>query len=366
MRPVEALRMQERLTKEMGKPRWQEFAEFYTQQATTHWDEEHRILNHATTYYVANQMNPLLEMGFRDLDDQIAIEYYHIPSPVGFCVFDEPLNVGHRTLWDHADDETPTVHGIRAFSWVTTNTVNEWEEGNTNYPMTGSIVSTGEAGTTAVLCTGYIDTLPEERSYMGDLTPIFTAGLFMGTGLAGLRDYLMKKWGSRANQEDYVPPTTLSAASEFFRTEKPRFPSQDKAALLFAEIDETLNHCKLMMDVWFMMSQKVVEVVPQSTLLPGQLPPLVKKGKRKVRARVPEVSVINLRRKQLVSDDEAGRDQEHQAREWKHQWVVKGHWRSQPYGEGRKLRRPVYIHPHIKGPVDAPLLDNKKVYRLSQ
>lgn len=46
---------------------------------------------------------------------------------------------------------------------------------------------------------------------------------------------------------------------------------------------------------------------------------------------------------------------------YKHRWVVSGHWRSQPYGHERSLRRPVYIAPHVKGPDGAPLLHGEKV-----
>lgn len=41
--------------------------------------------------------------------------------------------------------------------------------------------------------------------------------------------------------------------------------------------------------------------------------------------------------------------------DWSHRWIVRGHWRQQPHGEGRKHRRPVWIAPHIKGPEDKPL-----------
>ena len=44
-----------------------------------------------------------------------------------------------------------------------------------------------------------------------------------------------------------------------------------------------------------------------------------------------------------------------------HRWVVRGHWRNQPWGPGRELRRPVYILPHIKGPDGAPLIGGERV-----
>lgn len=38
-----------------------------------------------------------------------------------------------------------------------------------------------------------------------------------------------------------------------------------------------------------------------------------------------------------------------------HRWIVEGHWRRQPYGPGRTLRRLQYINPYVKGPEDRPL-----------
>lgn len=44
-----------------------------------------------------------------------------------------------------------------------------------------------------------------------------------------------------------------------------------------------------------------------------------------------------------------------------HRWIVSGHWRNQPYGPQRSLRKPVWIAPHMKGPEGAPLLTGEKV-----
>lgn len=46
---------------------------------------------------------------------------------------------------------------------------------------------------------------------------------------------------------------------------------------------------------------------------------------------------------------------DHEARQWTHRWLVHGHWRWQPHGPGRTLRRLTYIRPHVKGPDDLPL-----------
>lgn len=50
---------------------------------------------------------------------------------------------------------------------------------------------------------------------------------------------------------------------------------------------------------------------------------------------------------------------------YRHRWVVRGHWRSQPCGPQRSERRAVYIAPHIKGPDGAPLLHGEKVHVVS-
>jgi hypothetical protein len=52
--------------------------------------------------------------------------------------------------------------------------------------------------------------------------------------------------------------------------------------------------------------------------------------------------------------------------DYRHRWIVSGHWRSQPYGPASSLRRPVWIAPHIKGPEGAPLLTGDKVRAITR
>jgi hypothetical protein len=42
-------------------------------------------------------------------------------------------------------------------------------------------------------------------------------------------------------------------------------------------------------------------------------------------------------------------------REYTHRWIVRPHWRQQPYGPASSLRRAQYIDAHVKGPKDKPL-----------
>ena len=48
-------------------------------------------------------------------------------------------------------------------------------------------------------------------------------------------------------------------------------------------------------------------------------------------------------------------------REYRHRWIVRGHWTHQPHGPRNSLRKLTYRAPYIKGPPDAPLLATQKV-----
>lgn len=66
----------------------------------------------------------------------------------------------------------------------------------------------------------------------------------------------------------------------------------------------------------------------------------------------PLIRVVQLRRAEhpgYQPHDEA----EH--RDYSCQWIVRGHWRQQAYGEGHKERRPIWITPYVKGPPEKPL-----------
>lgn len=77
------------------------------------------------------------------------------------------------------------------------------------------------------------------------------------------------------------------------------------------------------------------------------------------RAQLPErdVRVVHLRRS-LGGEHDMG---DGSGRAYRHRWIVRGHWRNQPWGPGRELRRPVYILPHVKGPDGAPLIGGERV-----
>lgn len=83
------------------------------------------------------------------------------------------------------------------------------------------------------------------------------------------------------------------------------------------------------------------------------------KARRRAPAPPREVKLVDLRR--LVHRPTEPGETDAQGREYRHRWVVRGHWRQHAYGPGQKLRRTQWIPPFIKGPEGAPLLPTEHV-----
>lgn len=54
-------------------------------------------------------------------------------------------------------------------------------------------------------------------------------------------------------------------------------------------------------------------------------------------------------------------DNEPRSVDWQQRWIVRGHWRDQPYKDGHIEK--IYIAPYVKGPEDKPLVITQKIYR---
>ncbi|WP_329126139.1 hypothetical protein [Streptomyces sp. NBC_01353] len=76
---------------------------------------------------------------------------------------------------------------------------------------------------------------------------------------------------------------------------------------------------------------------------------------------VPEVTSVGLRRQYVPQGQEPVDGTDVAGRRYLHRWVVSGHWRDQPYGRERALRRKTWIPSYVKGPEGAPLLSTEKV-----
>lgn len=96
--------------------------------------------------------------------------------------------------------------------------------------------------------------------------------------------------------------------------------------------------------LWLLLSQRNVTDVSEESL------PRAARRRAEHECSHSTVRVVRLPRR--ASHGDGTRDVD-----WHHRWIVRGHWRQQPWGPERKRVRPVWIAPYVKGPEDAPMLD---------
>lgn len=102
---------------------------------------------------------------------------------------------------------------------------------------------------------------------------------------------------------------------------------------------------------WRLMQQTVASVTSEEA--PRQLRKQLQRKNLDTK-----VTVIGLRHKAARGEGETDV-------EWSHRWLVKGHWRNQKVKEdGEWTTRLVWVHAHIKGPSDKPLIIRDHVYAL--
>jgi hypothetical protein len=120
------------------------------------------------------------------------------------------------------------------------------------------------------------------------------------------------------------------------------------------QIVPTRNLNRFVYALWTVMNQ------PIAVLEQHQVDRATKR--RMTRMKIPpQVTVITLRRPANPHrPDEEGHV------EWQHHWVVRGHPRWQAYGPRRQERKLIWVSPHLKGNLDAPLKQTDKVYRVSR
>lgn len=72
------------------------------------------------------------------------------------------------------------------------------------------------------------------------------------------------------------------------------------------------------------------------------------------------VRYIDLRRARTEPSDHATDEDRASTREYRHRWIVRGHWRNQWY-PSRNDNRPIWIDTHLAGSGDKPLLGGERV-----
>lgn len=112
----------------------------------------------------------------------------------------------------------------------------------------------------------------------------------------------------------------------------------------------------LMTVIWRLMQQSITSVDDYA----GTIPKAVRRESAKKKGPA-AVTVIQLRHRRLRVEDGEERHVE-----WSHRWLVRGHWRRQPYKnpDGSTRHEMIFIAPFIKGPDGKPLVITEKVNSL--
>jgi hypothetical protein len=111
-------------------------------------------------------------------------------------------------------------------------------------------------------------------------------------------------------------------------------------------------------DEWWRTVQVALRLMQQriSDHYEQRLPRPDRRRLQRAGSQIEDVLVIRLRRPTVHQHQE-----ESETVEWSHRWLVDGHWRWQPYGDG--IRRQIWISPFVKGPGDKPLVVKRRLYK---
>lgn len=264
-------------------------------------------LDRAATYWVVRSMEEQVIALAREQALPPVVEPHDLPSPHGFVVFDDPV-------------EVIDVHGMvmtwRALQWspVKSHTLN----------------ANGEFGDGVLVC-GYGDVIQDQQ--------------------LGLDEYFARQPEIATN---FGNRFVLSTASAFTFGEPARVS------------EEVLEHgpsTALAAQAFWMLSQQRIAVktgahVPRHTVRRWQ-----RAGDR---SEIPEVIVIALRRGSDLPASPLDEDEDSPSSVlWSHRWYVRGHWRRQPIGKrGSGQWKWTWIDGHIRGPENLPYIEKDAVAKL--
>jgi hypothetical protein len=105
---------------------------------------------------------------------------------------------------------------------------------------------------------------------------------------------------------------------------------------------------------WLLIAQRLTETTPVP------VDKAIRKAYQRSGRPAPEVRLVRIRGANTArSTGDAGpphlSERGGPARPRDYRWWVKAHWRRQPYGPGRTLRRPLLVLPQLRGPDDKPI-----------
>jgi hypothetical protein len=268
---------------------------------------ELRRLTHAELFHVSADMTELAIAAAATLPE-FTLMPEDIPAPTGLIYFDRPIH----TYDAQNDDGSPAGSSpIVAATW------SPWTGGNPDWTY-GGIWVTWYADRGAIIETGIRLNLPHSRQAQALLR---TPGRIL------------------IDNETQCP-----FSPEVIPSVRPDGTSSNS----LHEAGGVAQWLGILKTTWLLMTQPVTTVADAvyDRAARRRLP----KGQEPQRVRV-----ITLRRPASAGSGDTTEST------YKHQWLVRGHWR-QAWYPSRNVHRPVWIAPHLKGPEGAPFLGAEKVH----
>lgn len=293
-------------------------------------DDEIRRLEMSHVFTVVPDMVDLTEFAARTFPEGAPLRKENIPTDFGFVYFEKPLasiDIHGKPMRHHAVTWGPDIDDVRGWYRGEARTV----ENARTFREHGLRVNFYSDRDDTV--DAYTSSLREKYSE----TDVWRAYRFQ------LSESVFWSWN--ATWQPYEDEVKLYREVEGIDFDAlPMMPTSESA----------MAH--RMMSFWTLCMQEVAD------LREGEVDRHAKK--RMGRANLPHrVTVVTLRRR-------SGRTAEGESMvEWHHRWIVRGHWRQQPYKNkdtGEIYTQPIWIAPYVKGPEDKPLIQSDKVYRLAR
>lgn len=281
-------------------------------------------LDVAETYRVTHDMSMVVEHAANLLNDEDTFDRDLAPSGAGFVSFDRPLPV------KDVRGKTMLLHFLI------------WGPGVSPGGKPGTIMHT------------FNDTYrqPDEQAIETDTHILEADGPEVLDGISRVTGRWAADSLTAVQQGQRMGPALIVPTDEYV----------EKLAEEHLVAQSGTNVVRYLHALWLLMGQTVARVEEEHVDRPARRR-AVKKGFP------PKVTVIKLRREVNENRKDGESDVE-----WRHRWVVRGHWRWQVCGEHHPLaqetpkgwRCRIWINPFVKGNPEAPFMQSEKVMSLER
>ena len=142
---------------------------------------------------------------------------------------------------------------------------------------------------------------------------------------------------------------------------KPLYEHDEETVRMYEELEgwtpiPSGNFIRALHAYWLLMGQTLIELKEEQADK--------KLARTMKRFELPsEVTIMQYRRVETVGGFVGESNVQ-----WSHRWIVRGHWRWQPFKNdaGKDDRKRIWIAPFMKGPEDKPLVLTDKIYALTR